>query len=66
MECGKQLPFDLQLWFCPQVQLVYVGEIKIQWIPGVDQSVNIQLPMSEDRDGFLRNIWFKNMSVEQF
>ena len=36
-------------------------------VPGVNQSVNIQLPSAEDREGFLWNIGIKNMSViEQF
>ena len=36
-------------------------------VPEVDQSVAIQLPSAEDGEGFLRNIWFKNVSVvEQF
>ena len=36
-------------------------------VPELDQSVAIQLPSTEDEEGLLWNIWFKNMSVvEQF
>ena len=38
-----------------------------QRVPKVDQSVRIQLPSAEDREGFLQNVLFKNVSVvEQF
>ena len=39
--------------------------LKVQWlVPGVYQSVVIQLPSTEDRESFLWNIHLKNASVQ--
>ena len=36
----------------------------LHWqVPGVNQSVTIQLASAEDGEGFLQDIWIKNISV---
>ena len=71
MDAVIKLQCDLKFWFCPLVQQGFnVGFDGVEKygdavtatnsrVPEVDQSVVIQLPSTEDREGFLQNIQLK-------